>query len=175
MARMDWIPMAGWGIPFTVPALTQDELSLLEPDQYEADAVIGRVEDSPLRMFIHRIVGQISAHYNSAPVTNNLMTTRLWPGLADTSTVPFTTRTPGFLDESKAANPRLWFDRRRSLDTREFEDLTETAHPFWSTIDIAPKQVIEDGRIPVLSIFNHDTQASLDYQPWLRMLVTPLG
>ncbi len=175
MSRMDWVPCNRWGVQETVGALVQTDVSLMDLSQtYEETDVVGQVEDSPLRYFVHRIVGQFSAHYSTTPSNDQPCIFRIWPAWVDTTAAPVPI-TADFLDEDDGANARIWFERRIQLDTRPFGGLFVDSHPFWMNIDIKPKQVIEKYHVPTWSFMNRNTVTSMLVTQWLRMLVTPLS
>ncbi len=177
MAGMDWVPAFGWGTATGVGVNTQQDFTLMDiADQYTVGDVVGQIEESEIRYFVHRIVGQFAAYYTSTPLLLNPTYFRIWPAPVNTEGAPVAT-SPDFLDEADGVNPRIWWTRQMRLGQAQNDMIDPTGvgiHPWWSTIDIQPKQVIEKYTTPVFSLFNADTQAVVNLRYWLRLLVTPL-
>lgn len=170
---MDWVPATNWDVVDVIPANTQADSPLMDiVDQYAAADVVGQVEVSPVRYFVHRIVGQWSA-FIASPVTDGAHHMRIWPAYVDTSAGPVVV-TPDFIDDAEGANPRIWHERKFFPQDTVARSLQTTVHPWWQSVDIKPKQVIEKYHVPCLSFFNSDATQVMVTQAWFRLLVTPL-
>lgn len=178
MSRMDWIPVYEWGIRQTVPAVAQLDQPLMDPTRYSGADVIGRFEESAGRYFVHRIVGVVTFDWVGTPSGGNigLIQEVIWPGIIDNPTTG-SVISPGFVSSGDAINSRLWFHRvKANSQSGIFTDITEDSSKWFSHIDIRPNQVIDDGQIPMYSVYNDDGGAiDLDYRMYARMLCTPLG
>ncbi len=174
---MDWVPCFGWGVEQTIGPNVQGEQPLMDiVDQYNVGDIVGLIEPSQIRYFVHRIVGQFSAHFIATPASLNVSHFRIWPAWIDTTGAPQVV-TADFLDEADGANARIWFERKMRLGQALNEILDPTAtgvHPWWSNVDITPKQVIEKYHVLTFSVFNDEGTASMRFRHWFRMLVTPL-
>ncbi len=174
MSRMDWVPCRAWGAQQSVPALTQGDLELMNiADSYGTAEVVGLIEASPVRYFVHRIVGMIQVWSSGTPAAGDKVWTRIWPGFVETEVVP-TLITVDFIDEADGANARMWYQRIRSLPRGEGDDIGADNHPWWTSVDITPKQVIDKYMVPALSVFNDSATVGSSFRHYLRMLVTPL-
>ncbi len=171
---MDWIPCYRWGLRNTVASATQFDLPLFRPTQYDTDDVVGSFEDTPGRYFIHRIVGVMSMNFTLTPA-EPLMHECIWPGLITDPTLGFV-GSAGFIDEGSGANSKLWWRRTKAVrDTARFNDLDSVSNPWHFSVDIQPKSVIQDGQIPLYSIFNPiESSETVEFWLWLRILATAL-
>ncbi len=178
MSRMDWVPCHEWGVRQTVPAIAQLDQPLMDPFLYGNPEVEGRFEESASRYFVHRIVGIVSFDWVGTPSGGNvgLIQEVIWPGLIDNPSSG-SVISPGFVNTASGINARLWFHRvKGSVNTALFHDIDGDSNRWYSHIDITPKQVIDDGQIPLYSVYNDDGGGvALDYRLWVRMLLTPLG
>ncbi len=171
---MDWVPCYRWGARQTAPINTQLDAPLFLPTQYDGPEVVGRIDDSPGRYFIHRIIGMISHNWSGVDPDDGLIHECLWPGIIDDFAVGSVSST-GFCDEGTGANADLWWRRTKwTQSSTNFDDMSEVSEPWFNSVDIKPRRVIEDGQIPLYSMFNNDTILTLDVYLWLRLLVTPL-
>ncbi len=174
---MDWVPCFRWGVEQSVSPATQGDLALMDPALYSNTEVEGQIDDRVNRYFVERIVGQLCFSWSDTPSGGELGLVRsvIWPGIiTNTQTGAFDT--PGFIDDPSGVNARLWHIRHLfTTGTTRFGQLGSTSHPWWTTIDIRPRQVIDDGQLPILSVFNNDAGiADLEFTHYLRMLVKPL-
>jgi len=178
MSRMDWVPCFRWGIGITLPFASQIDQPLMEPSLAADADVEGRFDETPGRYFVHRIVGVITMNWAATPSGDGQLVRQvIWPGIIDDPTAGGVIST-GFIDEPSGVNNRLWFMRHVAhVSTTRFQDLraSEGAEAWGTHVDIKPKQVIDDGQIPILSIFNSEAAANnLVFRTYLRLLLTRL-
>jgi len=177
MSKMDWVPVNGWGVRQTVPAISQVDHPLMDPALANTAGVEGRFEETAGRYFVHRLVGLVSFDWVGTPSGGNvgLIQEVIWPGLIDDPNAG-TVTSAGFINTSAGINARLWFHRvKNSRSTAAFTDIDNSSNRWYSHIDIRPNQVIDEGQIPLYSVYNDDGGSiDLDYRLWMRMLLTPL-
>jgi len=177
MSKMDWVPCARWGERVSVPSGSQFDSALMQPGLATDADVEGRFEETSGRYFVHRIVGVVSQDWSATPSgpLSGVIHECIWPGLIDDPSIGGVIG-PGFIDEAAGANARLWWRRtKHNSSVSAFADLNATSNRWFAHIDITPKQVIDDGQVPLYSILNtDDTTAALDFYLWLRLLLTPL-
>ncbi len=178
MSRMDWVPCFRWGDAISVPFQVQIDQPLMNPTIQGVDDVEGRFDETPGRYFVHRIVGVITMNFASTPSGDGQLVRQvIWPGIIDDPIVGGVIG-PGFIDDAAGVNARLWFMRHVALvDTNRFQDLraSEGAEAWGTHVDIRPKQVIDDGQIPLLSVLNDEAAANnLNFRMFLRLLLTRL-
>lgn len=174
--RMDWVPCFEYGDRISVPFGTQLDQPLMDPLQYGDDEVEGKIDVSAGRYFVHRIVGQVTFNWQTDVVQNREVFEQIWPGIIAEPTTGLVIA-PGFIDTPTGVNPRLWFKRVKIVVAGiggEFTDLSDTSSQWFFNIDIRPNQVIDDGQMPVYSIFNNDTSNSIDFRMYFRLLLTSL-
>lgn len=172
--KMDWVPMQEWGTQLTVGPNLQLDHPLMDPAIYSDTDVEGRFDDSPGRYFVNRIVGTCSVVWAATPTAGGLIHECIWPGIIDDPNLGLVI-SPGFIDDAAGQNPRLWWRRtKQSSSSSDFVDLNSLQNKWFSQIDITPRQVIDDGQIPLYSIINTDGQIALRVTLWLRLLLTKL-
>lgn len=184
---MDWVPCYGnvlldggavapgaWSAALLAPDLTRPfTQAVATPGEYEG-------EDN--NYFIERIVGTVSA---SVPGTNVVPTiVRIQPLQADLDLsipdVPWNVNTP---DGTFMANFRFWWERRYNAvpETASFiapelhrTNALEVDHPWWTQVDIRPKQVFgrTDNLWPCMTGFISNSSPDRVRVAWsLRMLL----
>jgi len=175
MSGMDWVPCHEYGDTQIVPVGAQLDHPLMDPQQATDFDVEGRFDSTPGRYFVHRIVGHITMHFTSVPTGAGVLVDEcIWPGIIDDPAIGGVIST-GFIDEAAGVNNRLWFIRRRYRPSTTYgADLQSSAQPSFFMFDIRPKQVIDDGQIPLYSIFNHDDTNAINAQIRCRLLLSSL-
>lgn len=169
---MDWVVANTWGDTIICNALSDTFVSLMDPTAFMGAEVVGRVETSPNKYFIHRIVGQYQLVYRDEdPAASRRIEHRIWPGLYDTSLS--TIHTPGLMTDSRTANSRLWFNRIQQPAQLQQTPFASIDHPFWTHVDIKPKQVVDENRVPVWQLWNPSI-VDVSFQHWVRLLVSPV-
>lgn len=173
MARVDWVPAMGWGDILNVGAGTTLHQPLMDLVRYTQSVNFeGVIEDDTGRFFVERIVGQYTMYRDDAASVPYAIE-RIWPGLSFT-TGP-TVQVQGTIVGVQGANTRFWYEKVSfPIEQEAWEDSDIVAHPFWRHIDIRPRQVCDEGMLPVWSIFNADPALSLRVIHRLRLLLKPL-
>ncbi len=172
---MDWVPCFNYGQEQFATVFAQTDLPLMDPLDFASADVAGKIEGNPNRYFVHRIVGQISIVRDVTPVGNQHMVEVIWPGLIDDPQAG-TVATAGLISVASGVNSRLWHIRQKRVQSvTDFFDLGTDAQRWYSHIDITPKQVVDDGQIPVLSYLNNATAGQGSVYVWLRLLLSPIS
>jgi len=179
--RMDWVPwnLGTTEVPLLVNAGQCVQVPLLNPLTLAVAEVQGVIEVQN-RYFIHRIVGQFQIISTNDPVDPVVACV---PGLfevagADSVTTAFGTSTiggaVGVQDwTAELANMEFWY-------WRHYKQVVEVGfnpfeHPWWSSIDIKPKRVMDKQQTPVMA-FKCEGTGEVSYQFFLqlRALISPL-
>lgn len=180
----DWVPLFNYNTRLSLPAGTSNVFPLMDPGAYDSatEQLIGAVDESPKRLKWLRIVGQFDLRFDSAwtgaqqaSFTGEVPAVKLavWPGLVDSTAV---VRQAGNPTAPDAMNQRVWWHYYRQ--PRLFTDppFIDFTHPWWTTLDIAPKQWTDVPMIPVLSIVNpfftaSGEQPDVEFIHWWRAYV----
>lgn len=177
----DWIPCFNWGAEQTVVSGTTTTAPLLDPTQYDTIAeVTGRVDMSPKKLKILRIVGQFGYRFISndaygAPLAGTLkgMVLTVCPGLINSAG---TTTGPGpGPTTSDYMNQRVWAVRMGPFPYLLGQDWFDPYEfPGWGMMDIRPKQWVEPPEAPITQVYNGflgSPTYDVRFVHWWRMLV----
>lgn len=172
--KMDWVPCFGYGVTLTANAAETAARELLQLPDFAAVDSVGLVEDTD-DLFIHRIVGFV-AMSNGHATSDAISLWRIMPLQADLETgvvqVPWDPVGTS-LASGQVANFRFWAERFRTLLPGDSPENTSVDHPFWTQVDIHPKQAV--GRRlnlwPSLVVMTGATIGPVRATPYLRLLV----
>lgn len=184
MGRMDWVPGGLFGEALTVGTGTIGQFTLYADREDSAASEFDQYEDDN-ELFIHRIVGQM--HYFSNIAENRaLFEVLIVPGLMDVDGANSPQTIFGAGDvvaigsgyDAEKANGRIWYHRKvATVDSlANFGGLDAINHPWWTFIDIKPRQKIGINESPILVIINTGANGvSIGCIHNLRMLMSRVG
>lgn len=169
---MDWVPAVSYGATVSVAAASTVYVILYPLPDYIADQEFLYEDEVTSGLFLHRIVGSVTVSSDDAG--NIPVAWRLMPLGCNYDTLsvlePFAT--PWSADQSEWANLRWWDERRYIPTSAANPDLVD--HPYWTRVDITPKQAFGQKRNlwPVLAIRNYSAAASMRLRHNLRLLLS---
>ncbi len=173
---MDWISCSNYGTALLANAQDLSATGLYKLPDLSIDEV-DVVEDASDSLFCHRIVGTIAAQKVEDTTVFVNWGWRIMPLQADIElSVPeLPVAATNDLDDPDFANLRWWGERRFStsiLETTHMTGLDTISHPWWTNIDLKPKQAfgIKRNLWPCLVLWNGSAD-DLRVVHRLRMLV----
>ncbi len=157
---MDWISCTNYGTGLTANSSNMSATTLYSLPDAAADDV-DKVEDADDVLFCHRIVGTIAAQKVEDTTVFVRWGWRIMPLQADIDLVvpelPMAATTD--LNDPDFANLRWWAERyfeSSILETTHQTGLDTISHPWWTNVDIKPKQAfgIKRNLWPALVLWN---------------------
>lgn len=181
--RMDWVPVHRFAEAITVNIGQVLQVPLYAPRSLDSAPEFTRYEEDN-ELFIHRIVGQMIYFHNGE--IEQIYETYITPCLmdldgADNPTTVFGNGTSvpiGTGWDQEKANSRFWYMRTGSHfgSLNILQSTGGANHPWWTFIDIKPKQKTGVNESPCLCVANRSSNAvALGFQPLLRMLISPVN
>lgn len=179
MAAGEWVPLHEFGTRFTIAAGTQIDIPFLDVAEWgPATEVVGAFEESEAWR-LDRVVGQFLCYWAQGPSGSYLLdwpiTVALRAGMQDLGTQAVVTA--GTMNLPEVQNEKFYWKREfgqlgfptAALDA--FSMLDPVNNPWWSTVDVRPREVQRDRDMPVYTVLNTANQDLLFKHFW-RMYVT---
>ncbi len=174
---MDWVPGHLYNVAIAVPATSQIDIPLIDPDAWvDSSEVVGEIETASTYYMV-RVIGQL--FYSMATPEADQVITRLWMGQQDL-TGAGSVNTPGLIVDDHVANEEFWWERTisaRFIGAGQYDTGGDTVDsPWWTFMDrsFGKGKFIAGGDVPTISVYNAASIA-VTFLHKVRMLTNRAG